>query len=582
MEAFFQENRDSYIKQVATFQPSQDQAQCAGCESGEEDTSIGVRVRPLLPNEIEDSEVVGISVRPEAGYADVHELRRKINGQPTLNSSSFRLDKVYGPDRTSEDVYHGLVAPLVPWAWGGGISTLFAYGQTGSGKTYSVSELERLAAAELMNGNLEGNRDVYICAFELVGKEAFDLLNDRRKIVVMEDAFGESQLVGAVEEKPSTAEELLSHIERSMSFRKTAPTSKNDRSSRSHAVCRIRIANKDVIDAPDGQLFLVDLAGSEVDRDIKEHSRDRMMETRDINVSLSTLKDCIRGRAMWNMTDGVAANKRAMNVHVPFRSSVLTKVLKHVFDVKGDRYCKTTVLACVKPNAADAGPSKNTLRYAELLRVPVPKIKPASYNVNIPSTWSHHALMEWIERNSGSPTISSSLLAPTENGTQLCKLPKGEFVSRCLKTPNVSPEHARAFYDKLWRLHIDSRTARSATPSEVSSAIASEDKASPKPNVPFQERLQPGMIVRVKRRLRTDFVQHAMILCPEGAFEKDAVNREEMMGKKRYVCAQIFGAVMADAYNLAMEAKKVIAAEDMEAEVSMEWDAPTRYWFMTI
>lgn len=88
-------------------------------------------------------------------------------------SSNFRLDKVYGPDQTSEDVYNGIVAPLVPWAWGGGISTLFAYGQTGSGKTYSVSELERLAAAELMGGNLEGNRDVYICAFELVGKEAF-------------------------------------------------------------------------------------------------------------------------------------------------------------------------------------------------------------------------------------------------------------------------------------------------------------------------------------------------------------------------------------------------------------------------
>jgi hypothetical protein len=89
MEAFFQENRDSYIKQVATFQPSQDQAKRAGCESGEEDTSIGARVRPLLPNEIEDSEVVGISVRPEAGYADVHDLRRNINGQPTLNVRGF-------------------------------------------------------------------------------------------------------------------------------------------------------------------------------------------------------------------------------------------------------------------------------------------------------------------------------------------------------------------------------------------------------------------------------------------------------------------------------------------------------------
>jgi kinesin family protein 2/24 len=183
---------------------------------------------------------------------------------------------------------------------------------------------------------------------------------------------------------------------------------------------------------------------------------------------------------------------------------------------------------------------------------------------------------------SGSPPISSSILAPTENGTQICKLPKGEFVSRCLKTPDISPEHARAFYDKLWRLHIDSRTAKSAAPSEVSSARASEDEASAKPTVPFQDRLQPGMIVRVKQQLRTEFSQYAMILCPEGAFENDLVNREEMMGKKRYVCAQIFGAVMADAYNLAMEAKKVIAVADMEAEVFMEWDPPTRYWFMTI
>ncbi|KFY51060.1 hypothetical protein V496_08976 [Pseudogymnoascus sp. VKM F-4515 (FW-2607)] len=224
-------------KMVAAFKPASSQGASTGTESGG-DTSIGARIRPLLPKEIEDHDVAGVYARSEEGYADVHELRRKVNGQPALNSSSFRLDKVYGPDQTSDDVYKDLVAPLVPWAWGGGISTLFAYGQTGSGKTHSVSELEKLAAAALMNGKLEGGRDVYICAFELVGKEAFDLLNDRRKIVVMEDAFGESQLVGAIEEKPATAEELISHIERSMSFRKTAATIKNDSSSRSHAVCR--------------------------------------------------------------------------------------------------------------------------------------------------------------------------------------------------------------------------------------------------------------------------------------------------------------------------------------------------------
>ncbi|OBT51210.1 hypothetical protein VE04_07814 [Pseudogymnoascus sp. 24MN13] len=512
MEAFFEENRDSYIKQVTAFKPAPGQAAGAGSESGG-DTSTGARSRPLLPKEIEDQEVTGVYARSEEGFADVHELRRKVNGQPALNSSSFRLDKVYGPDQTSENVYHDLVAPLVPWAWGGGISTLFAYGQTGSGKTHSVSELEKLAAAELMNGKLEGSRDIYICAFELVGKEAFDLLNDRRKIVVMEDAFGESQLVGAIEEKPATAEELLSHIERSMSFRKTAATVKNDSSSRSHAVCRIRIVNKDVTDAPDGLLFLVDLAGSEVDRDVKEHSKDRMKETRDINMSLSTLKDCIRGRAMWNMTDGVASNKRAMNVHVPFRSSVLTKVLKHVFDVKGDRYCKTAILACVKPNAADAGPSKNTLRYAELLRVPVPKTKPAPYNVNIPSTWSHEALTEWIKKN---------------------------FVARCLKSPDISPEHARAFYDKLWRLHIDSRSARSAA-SAPDSDVLPGDATATKSDVPCQDGPRPGMVVRTKPGFG-GYTKYYMILSPDGAFEKDAKSREEAMATRVYICAPVVDA----------------------------------------
>ena len=226
-----------------------------------------------------------------------------------------------------------------------------------------------------------------------------DLLNGHRKISVMEDSFGESQLVGAVEERPVSAEELLSYIEKSMLFRKSATTLKNDMSSRSHAVCRIRIVNKDLLDSPDGLLFLVDLAGSEVDRDRKEHSTDRMKEARDINVSLSTLKDCIRGRSMLNMTEGADGIKKASKMHVPFRSSVLTKVLKHVFDVKGERYCKTAVLACVKPNAADAGPSKNTLRYAELLQVSVPKSKPAVYNASTPSTWSHSELIVWIGAN---------------------------------------------------------------------------------------------------------------------------------------------------------------------------------------
>jgi kinesin family protein 2/24 len=60
----------------------------------------------------------------------------------------------------------------VPWAWGGGIGTLFAYGQTGSGKTYTVNALEKLVAEALMSGSLDGERKVYISIIELAGNTA--------------------------------------------------------------------------------------------------------------------------------------------------------------------------------------------------------------------------------------------------------------------------------------------------------------------------------------------------------------------------------------------------------------------------
>jgi hypothetical protein len=84
MDAFFQENRDFYINHVAAFKPSRNHSKDDGGESGG-DTSIAARVRPLLPREIEENEVFGITVRPQSGFADVHELRRKVNGQSALS-----------------------------------------------------------------------------------------------------------------------------------------------------------------------------------------------------------------------------------------------------------------------------------------------------------------------------------------------------------------------------------------------------------------------------------------------------------------------------------------------------------------
>jgi kinesin family protein 2/24 len=225
-----------------------------------------------------------------------------------------------------------------------------------------------------------------------------DLLNSRNQISILEDSFGTTQMAGALEHHITTKDALLGYIEAAASLRRTAPTLKNDSSSRSHAICRLRFENSAIPASQDGMLYLIDLAGSEAARDKTTHDATRMKEAREINTSLSVLKDSIRGRALADADwfTGKAIKKPA---YIPFRQSTLTKTLKHVFEPASSRSCKTVVVACVNPCLADVGASKNTLRYAEMLRVVVPRAKQAEYNPGVPATWNNTQLHDWIERN---------------------------------------------------------------------------------------------------------------------------------------------------------------------------------------
>ncbi|KAF2801423.1 diatom spindle kinesin 1 [Mytilinidion resinicola] len=563
MDQFLSQNMDRYRSLVAAYTPPARKSESA---IPNPDTKIGARIRPILPDEAAEVLVAGVYPRSESAsdIADVHELRKGVRGQPSLNSSSYTVDRVFGPDDTTEDVYKELIEPL-----------------TGSGKTFTVTAIERLVAEQLMGGRMEGERDVHVSVFELAGNVAFDLLNSHKRISILEDSFGATQLVGATEHTPATTAALLSLIDRASAFRKTATTDRNSASSRTHAVCRIRIANPAIPAADDGLLFLVDLAGSEAARDIADHSADRMKETREINTSLSILKDCIRGRAQLDVSTG---NRGGKAPYIPFRASALTKTLKHVFDPAGSRACKTAVVVCVSPNAADAGPSKNTLRYAELLRVAVPKGRGVVEKEGEPATWGNERVRGWIESSSGTPPISASLLSPTETGAQLVRLPQSLFISRCQKTPGVSSEQALAFYSKLWRLHIDSQAAQaSSTPIPGLTAQA-------EPLTPFATRIRPGMFVRYNPSHPTGLDTNiATILCPDWAVEtkvKDYYGKEvkgmKGEGERRYLCAMVAPSIMPGAWELDLARQCVVEVREMEAEVLMEWDVATRYWFMTV
>jgi kinesin family member 2/24 len=288
-----------------------------------------------------------------------------------IQSSQHKVDRLFGSGATTKEIYADLVRDLVCFAQSGGIGTLFTYGQTGSGKTFTISQLQQMAAETLMTDSERTRQETYITVFDLAGNAAFDLLDSRKPFPVLEDSTGNTQLAGAKEYRVHSLDEILDLITQAASYRRTASTTKNDASSRSHCICRIRLKNIDgTADVGDGTLYLVDLAGSEAARDVAEHGADRMRETREINMSLSVLKDCIRGKAE---LDALKRNGKRKKMHMPVRQSTLTKVLKHVFDPQAERKCRTVVLACVNPSLADVGPSKNTLRFAEMLRAPLPK-----------------------------------------------------------------------------------------------------------------------------------------------------------------------------------------------------------------
>jgi len=359
-------------------------------QNGSQNTVVSVRIRPLATDEEYPSAIYPRLEQGQKNVLDVHDLVNHPSGTPRLRSYNYEVDNTFGVGTATEQIYGNCVAELVDFASSGGVTTLFVYGQTGSGKTFTVSELQQLVAKTLLGAN--SGTEVYMTTIDLVGNSAFDLLNGRTSVRLLDDFAGVTQMVGATEHRVNRLEEMEELIEQAGSYRRTAATLKNDASSRSHAICRIRIKNP--VNPSEGLLYMVDLAGSESARDVAEHGKVRMRETREINVSLSILNDCIRSKAK---ADEIASSStRQKPPRIPIRQSYLTRVLKHVFDPDSSRECRTVVIACINPSLADVAVSRNTLRYAELLRNPIPV---TDFNPERLVNWSNERVQQWIREN---------------------------------------------------------------------------------------------------------------------------------------------------------------------------------------
>lgn len=200
-------------------------------------------------------------------------------------------------------------------------------------------------------------------------------------------------------------------------------------------------------------------------------------------------------------------------------------------------------------------------------------------------------------------------MAPFESGTQLLRLPAPEFESRCLKTEGVTHEHAKAFRSKFWQKHVDSqklkRPAKSPKPGntyqstdELVSFLASMDRSSSRDldqssDVPFKERIRPGMVVKWTQPKDSGFhapheTPFAFILCPVsamGTVPSSVVHQPDAMRsskERQFLCAMIQPGVMAETYTVDLWRHIVLDVDWFESEAIMQFDESTRYYYLTV
>lgn len=291
--------------------------------------------------------------------------------QPTCLESSttrakakyYAFDCAFTPSITQSEVFNRTTKFLISEALNGFNATVFAYGATGSGKTHtmigsSVSPgLIYNTFTELFENigklSTEQEYNVKLSYMEIYNEVVRDLLTPGNDNLDIREDKGKGIIVGGLTERIVTSNEEVGGILRDGSKKRVCEvTDANRVSSRSHAILKITVENRGR-GSPQvsvGKLSLIDLAGSE--RAAKTNNRGmRLIEGANINRSLLALGNCINALCVSN-------NKS--RVHIPYRNSKLTRILK---DSLGGN-CRTVMIACVSNKSLDYEDIYNTLEYA--------------------------------------------------------------------------------------------------------------------------------------------------------------------------------------------------------------------------
>jgi len=267
-------------------------------------------------------------------------------------------------------------------------ATFLAYGQTGSGKTHTMGTVDMqhgiipYAVNDILLKRNEitakgAKVDICLSFIEIYMEECFDLLAksqssmpEKTKLDLRETSNGETSLDGLSVWPVYDMDSVANYLNLAAKSRATGSTAMNAYSSRSHAICTIHIR---VTQPPADQssnspitlvskLHLVDLAGSERAKKTMA-SGEVFQEGVSINKGLLALGNVVSAL--------VTKSSTTAHVHIPYRESKLTRLLKDALGGNG----MTVLLACVSPADTNFDETVNTLRFASRASSVVNKAK---------------------------------------------------------------------------------------------------------------------------------------------------------------------------------------------------------------
>ncbi|DBA02146.1 TPA: hypothetical protein N0F65_004781 [Lagenidium giganteum] len=344
---------------------------------------VFIRVRP-------DSRSDSTSVTISEQQSTIRVQHAHQNGSSVVECT---YDHVFGETASQEEVFQK-VEPVIHAALQGYNATIFAYGPTGTGKTHTIfgndnesvpsGELEddggpersgwgvipRAASYLLKHMSIirEANASIQVdlqCSFmQIYNDRLFDLLADKRRqkpLIIREQPTldGTTQVVlqGLSSEHFRNLPEALNILQRGRTNRSVRETEGNATSSRSHAIVQFIVTSERALPNGDrlirkSRLNVVDLAGSEKWNTDVSMEDAHSQELKNINASLSALGNCI------------AALAEAGRKHIPYRDSMLTRLLQDSFGGN----TQASLIATVSPLTRNAEDTIRTLQFADRAR----------------------------------------------------------------------------------------------------------------------------------------------------------------------------------------------------------------------